>query len=205
MKRSSCIAAALAAVSGWSLLPGPAIAQDRPTRVVVVHLERVFNEYFKTRRADAQLKAQAEEFGRERQTLIEELEQAQQAFTALREESQNPALTEEARALRRGEAEDRLLEIREQESRIRQFEELRSKQLEDQSRRMRRGLVEEIRDAIQSYARNQGYDLVLDASGNSLNGVELILYADARVDITSAVIEQLNRGAPEAPPERADP
>lgn len=85
--------------------------------------------------------------------------------------------------------------IREQESKIKRFDELRSKQLEDQTRRMRRGLVEEIREAIREYSRGQGFDAVIDASGQTLNGIESIIYFDDKLDITARVIEAINKGA----------
>jgi len=172
----------------------PAHAQERGSRIVVVHLERLFNEYYKTKRADAQLRTQAEEFNKERQKLIAEAEAVQKEFTTLRDEAQNPALTEEARNPKREQAEAKLLAIREQETKIKSLEQLRSKQLDDQSRRMRRGLVGEIREAVQSYAKAQAYEMVVDLSGNSMNGVEMVLYADTRLDITNAVLEQINQG-----------
>jgi outer membrane protein len=178
-------------------LPRAALAQERATRIVGIQLERVFNEYYKTRRADAQLKAQAAEFNREREAMKQDLEKVNKEYTALREEAQNPALTEEARATRRTQAEEMILSIREKEGQIRQFEDLRSKQLEDQSRRMRRGLIEEIRESIRAYGREKGYDMIVDLSGNSLNGVEVMLYADNRFDVTSEVLIALNRDAPD--------
>lgn len=188
-------------LAGW-LAAGvcaPALAQDGGARIVGVNLERLFNEYYKTKRADAQLRSQAEEFNKERQTLIAEAEAAQKEFTALRDEAQNPALTEEARAAKRAQAEEKLLAIRNQESKIKQFEELRAKQLEEQSRRMRRGLVEEIREAVRSFAKTRGYDLVLDLSGNSMNGVETVLYASVPMDITREVLEQINLASAAGP------
>lgn len=176
------------ATAAWS--------QERVPRIAIVRLDRVFNEFYKTRLADAQLKAQAEEFNQERQRYVQELQQIQNEYNALREDALNVALNEEVRAQKRALAEEKLLAIREQESRIRRFDELRSKQLEDQTRRMRRNIVEEIREAVREYARAQGLDLVLDASGQTLNGVEAVVYLNDRLDITEPVIAALNRGAP---------
>ena len=91
-------------------------------------------------------------------------------------------------------AEEKLVELREQESTIRRFDESRRKQLEDQGRRMRKRIVEEIQSLIRTYARNEGIYAVLDISGQSLNGIPLVLYADNRVDITDDILEQLNKG-----------
>jgi outer membrane protein len=202
MKR--LVAVGLALICGGFALPS-ARAQEVGSRIVAVNLERLFNEYYKTKRADAQLRSQAEEFNKERQAFIAAAEAAQKEFTTLRDEAQNPVLTEEARTSKRALAEEKLLAIREQETQIKRFEELRSKQLEEQSRRMRRGLVEEIREAVRAYAKAKAYDLVLDLSGNSMNGVELVLYSSVSLDITGAVLTQINEGVAETEKAEAAP
>ncbi len=193
MNRRAWMAGAAAVLMGLATFA--ARGQDRRTQIAFISMDRAFSEYYKTKLADTQLKTQAEEFNQERQKMVADIQTMQETFNTLREESQNNALSEEVRALKRNEAEEKLLEIKEQEGKIRRFDELRAKQLEDQSRRMRRGLVEEIREAIRTYARAQGFDAVLDHSGQSLNGVNVVLYADTRVDITDAIVRQLNQTA----------
>jgi outer membrane protein len=186
------MSAALAAVTASVLTP--ARAQDRRPTVVVVHMDRVFNEYYKTKQADAQLKTQAKEYDDERVKLVSEMEKIDKEFTAIREEAQNPALSEEVRAAKRTLAEEKLMAKREQEAKIRRFMEMRQKQLDDQGRRMRRSLVDEIRGVVRDFARERNIDVVLDSSGGSLNGVELVLYNDPRVDMTDEVIKAVNLG-----------
>lgn len=166
-------------------------AVDRP--VVYVNMERAFSGFYKTKLADEQLKQQAEEFNQERKKLTDELERLQQEFSALREEAQNIALSEDARALKRSAAEEKLIELRDLETRIRRFDESKQKQLEDQTRRMRKRIVDEIRQTITEYAQKNGYGLVLDSSGQSFNGVEVVLYADVRSDITDDILAELNK------------
>jgi outer membrane protein len=187
--------ALLAVAAGWAIAAA-APAQDRETRVVFVHLDRAFNEYYKTKMADAQLKAQAAEFNQERKALVDRLQQAQAEFNALREEAQNPALTDEVRAQKRALGEEKLVAIRESESAVKRFDELRTKQLDDQSRRMRRSIVDDIRETVRSYARLQGLDGVIDSSGQSFNGVETVLFVERRSDITDTIIGILNKGMP---------
>ena len=175
--------------------PG-ARAQDRRLNIAFVNMERVFSEYHKTRLADGQLRAQAEEFNRERQEMVTELQAVQTALQQAREEAQDVALSAEARDRRSAEAEEHLVEIREMEDRLRRFDELRSKQLEDQGRRMRRGLVNEIMEAVQEYARASAIDAVIDSSGQSLSGIEAVLYVDARAEVTDEIVARLNRDAP---------
>ena len=171
-------------------------AQAAETHIVFVNMDRIFNEFFKTRLADTQLKEQAAQVMDERKKLQTDFEKLQAEFNKLRDDAQNTALTEEVRTQRRTAAEEKLVEVRDYEGKIRRFDDTRRKQMEDQSRRMRKRIVDEIRDTIQTYARNQMYSAVLDVSGQTLNGIETVLYTEPRMDITGEIIDVLNRGRP---------
>lgn len=186
--------AAMVACLGLAAAAG---AQERKGILGFINLDRCFNEYYKTRVADAQLKAQAKEFDEELKKLAADGERLQKEFTSLREESQNTALSEEVRAAKRNAAEEKVMAIREQETKIQSFRERRGKQLEEQSRRMRRGLVGEIREVVKTFARDRSLEAVIDSSGASLNGVESVLYVDTRNDITDEIVVLLNKGAPD--------
>jgi outer membrane protein len=178
-------------VVGWLAAPG----WSAELKIAFVDLDKVFTEFNKTKRADLKLKDQAQEFNDERKELIDDYQKLEEAFNAIRDDAQNTALSEEARNKRRDEAEEKLVEMREFKSRIRRFDETRRKQLDDQTKRMRRELVEEITSAITVYARDEGFATVLDSSGQSLNGVPSILYVDNRYDITEKLIDRLNKTA----------
>lgn len=162
--------------------------------VIFVDLDRIFNEFYKTKMADQQLKQQADEFNNERKKLVAEYEKIQKDFNTVRDEAQNTALNDDIRAEKRNLAEEKLVELRDYENRIRRFDDSRRKQLDDQSRRMRKRIVEEIQQIIKDYAKTRGYSAVIDSSGQSLNGVEMILYTDAKIDITETVLGLLNKG-----------
>ena len=165
-------------------------------QTVYINLDKTFNEYYKTKLADQQLKEQAEEFNNERKDLVTAYEEMQKQFNKSREESTNSALSEDARNKLRQGAEEKLNEMRDQEQKIRQFDTRRRKQLEEQGRRMRARIVKEIREELSKYARNQGFAAVHDSSGQSLNGVDVVLYHDeSNVDITNVMIEILNKNA----------
>lgn len=181
----------------WLLVLGLGLAglsYGQEPKTVFVDLDKTFNEFYKTKLADAQLKTQAEEFKAERKKLVDDFKKLQEGFDRLREEAQNTALNEEVRNQKKSEAEEKLVEIREQESKIRRFDESRQKQLDEQSRRMRNRLVEEIQEVVKIYARKENVLAVVDSSANSLNGVPFVIYADAKRDITATVINELNKG-----------
>jgi outer membrane protein len=169
-----------------------ALAADSGS-VKFVDLDKVFNEYYKTKLADAQLKEQAEEFNTERGNLVGSYEAMQKDFNDSRDQSSNPALSEDARNKLRTQAEEKLIEIREQEQKIRNFDNSRRKQLEEQGRRMRKRIVDEIKEKVAEYAKSQNFLSVIDTSGQSLNGVALVLYTDTKADITGDLIAMLNK------------
>lgn len=197
MKRTILCGILLGVVLSWAL---PVAAGAADQRIVFVNLDRAFNEFHKTKMADAQLKEQAEEFNEERSKLVADFEKLQEGFTALRDEAQNTALNEKVRNEKRDQAEDKLVELRDFETRIRRFDESRRKQLDDQSRRMRKRIVDEIIETIKNYARVQGLQAVIDSSAQSMNGVEMVVYLDTRTDITDDILEQLNKGQAEKAP-----
>jgi outer membrane protein len=187
-------------VIAFVLLVGllPALAAEQS--VVFINLDRAFTEFYKTKLADTQLKEQADEFNGERKTLVDEYEKLQKDFGGIRDEAQNTALSDDVRAEKRNLAEEKLVELRDYESRIRRFDDSRRKQLDDQSRRMRKRIVEEIQQIVKEYAQTQGYQTVIDSSGQSLNGVEIILYTDPKIDITDTILGMLNKGKQDEKP-----
>jgi outer membrane protein len=190
---------AVVVVGGWGLLQ----AHAADTRIVFANMDRIFGEFYKTKLADTQLRDQAGQVMDERKKLMGDFEKLQQEFNKLRDDAQNTALNEDVRTQRRTAAEEKLVEVRDFESKIRRFDETRGKQMKDQQQRMRKRIVEEIRETIQAYARNQMYSAVLDTSGLTANGVEAVLYVEPRVDITGELVDVLNRGRPADAAEKA--
>lgn len=166
--------------------------------VVYVDLDKVFEEFYKTKLADGQLKEQADQYREERTKMVDDFKQLQDDFKSARDEAQDTALSEEARNARRSAAEEKLVELRETENKIRRFEESRRRQLDEQTRRVRSKLVDEIKETVTKLARERGYTSVLDASGENLNGVPTVLYFEPKADITVELITLLNKGKADA-------
>lgn len=166
-------------------------AQD--VNIAFVNLDRVFNEYYKTKLADAQLKEQMEEFKAERSGMHDEYLKLQEEFNKLRESSTSMLLSDEERTRITNEAAEKLSAIREMEKKLRSTDDTRRNQIEEQGRRMRKRIVDEIMENIRTYATSRGLDAVIDSSGQSLNGVPMVIFADTRVDITDTIVEYLNK------------
>lgn len=173
-------------------------AQAPVAGVAYVDLDKVFEEFYKTKLADGQLKEQADQYREERTKMVDDFKKLQDDFKAARDEAQDTALSEEARNARRTAAEEKLVELRETENKIRRFEESRRRQLDEQTRRVRSKLVDEIKETISKLARERNYSAVIDASGENLNGVSTVLYYEPKSDITVELINLLNKGKADA-------
>src|SRR5438445_5204152 len=79
------------------------------------------------------------------------------------------------------------------EREITEFRQTRERQLQEQALRMREGIVKEITDVVMDKVKASNLDLVFDKSGNSLNGVPVLMYSRDSVDFTNDVIAVLNK------------
>lgn len=184
------MAAAMTLIGGMA---EPVQAQEaRSPAIVFVDLDSVFTNYHKTKSAEAQLKEQADEIKTERKALIDQFEKVEADYKALRAQAQNTALSEDARNLKRSEAEDKLIEVRDMEGKIRRLEESAQRRIDEQSRRARKRLVDEINGIIREYAVEKGYTAIIDISGESLNGVPTVVFYDQELDITTELISVVN-------------
>ena len=59
--------------------------------------------------------------------------------------------------------------------------------------RMRENIVKEITDVIMERVKTSNYDLVLDKSGPSMNGVNIVLHSKDSFDFTTDIITALNK------------
>jgi outer membrane protein len=158
------------------------------------NLDNVFNEFYKTKLADLQLKDQVGAARVESKKLVAAYEAINEEYKVVRESANNPIHDDEKRDQLRQKAEELLIQIRDQQSKIRRFEESTQKQVKDQGRRMRKRLVDEIINEVKIYAKDKGYTAVIDSSGQSLNGVALVVYVADTSDLTKDIIALLNKG-----------
>lgn len=181
----------IAVILSLNLFPAYVMAQDQVS-FAFINLDSVFTNYNKTKLAEAQLKEQADEIKSERKALIDQLDEVQSQYQSLRSQAQSSALNEDARNQKRTEAEEKLIEVRDMEGKIRRLEESAQRKIDDQSRRARKRLVDEINAVVRDFAANKNYTAIIDVSGESLNGVPTIVYYNPKLDITADIIALIN-------------
>ncbi len=168
------------------------VAGAADLKVAVVDTARVLKEYYKTELAEAHIQRQLDDFSAERDKLMAQHKKLKQEFETLRAESQNKALTEEAREKKKEQAEEKLTGVIEFENTIRDKAANRKKELEGEGRKIQGELAKSIKAAITACSQKGGYTLVLADGGLLGNGLESVLYVDAKMDITDEVLKILN-------------
>ncbi len=176
------------------LFAGSAGAQTG--RMVVVDLNKIFNEYYKTPQASAKLKETADSFNKEHETLMDGYRKLVEEINKLREEQDKPEYSAEIRDQKRKALTDKLADAQKSQREIEEYRRNHQKILEEQTQRMRMTILKEINEIIAKEAKDSGYQFVFDKSGNTLNGVPSIVYSQDSLEITDAILKVLNKNAP---------
>jgi outer membrane protein len=176
-----------------SLLGGTAWGQGR---IGTVDLRKVFDGYWKTKQADAALKDRAADIEKEHKTMLDEWKKSKDEYQGLLVEANNQTLSIEERDKRKKSAEDKFKQIKDSEDAITQYERQARTTLDEQKKRMRDSIVEEIRTTVNGKAKSAGYGLVIDTASESASNTPIVLYANNENDMTEAILSQLNAGAP---------
>jgi Skp family chaperone for outer membrane proteins len=176
-----------------AMLSSSAWAQGR---VATVDLRKVFDGYWKTKKADATLKDRAADMEKEHKGMLDDWKKAKDDYQTLLGDANNQALSPDEREKRKKSAEDKLKQIKETEETIQQYERQARTTLDEQKKRMRDSLVEEIRAALNGMAKSSGYSLVLDTAAESINGTPIVIYSNGENDVTDNLLRQMNATAP---------
>jgi outer membrane protein len=125
----------------------------------------------------------------------------------MNEEIESPALGKEAKEAKSKARDEKVGELNTMQREINEFRQTREKQLQEQSVRMRGGIVDEINKIVEAKVKSENFDIVLDKSGPSLNGVPVVLYSRDAYEFTDEVVKILNKnkGKDEPAPAKAEP
>jgi outer membrane protein len=172
------------------------LAAHAQTKVAVVDLRKLFDEYYKTKLADANLKDEAGDLEKDRKDMVDQLRKGEEEWKKLLDKANDQAISAEERDKTKQEAEKKLLDLRDKEETLKQFERSARAKLAEKHRRKRDTILEEIRAIINSRAKAQGYNLVVDSAAESINSTPIVLFSSSQDDLTEAILSELNASAP---------
>jgi Skp family chaperone for outer membrane proteins len=162
--------------------------------IVFVDAQEAFKRFYKTQLAQDQIRQQADDIKLEREAMEVELKELKEEVEALRSDSRDETLSEAIRRGKRDQLEEKLVELQKNEQEMIEYEKLRIEQLEQQNTRMTKKLFDEIHEAIILYSKEKGFAGVIDRSAQSRAGMQVLLFADPKKDITVEVLTLLNEG-----------
>ena len=169
-------------------------------KVGIIDLRKVFDDYHKTKTADARLKDQAADLDKERKIMMEQYQKATDDYKAALDGANDQAVSADEREKRKKTAESKLLDIKKLETDIGQFDRQARTTLEEEQRKLRDRILAEIRGIINTKAKAAGYTLVVDSAAETLNKTPVVMYTNGENDLTTAVLAELNANAPAASP-----
>ena len=173
-------------------------ASAQQGKVGIIDLRKVFDDYHKTKTADARLKDQAADLDKERKIMMEQYQKATDDYKGALDGANDQAVSADEREKRKKTAESKLLDIKKLETDIGQFDRQARTTLEEEQRKLRDRILAEIRGIINTKAKAAGYTLVVDSAAETLNKTPVVMYTNGENDLTAAVLADLNANVPAA-------
>ena len=171
-------------------------SQAETNKIGIIDMQRVWNKYWKTKQAQAQVDEQTADFEKRKKTMLEDYQKANRDYNKLSESAKDQAVSSDERDRRKTAMEKKLLEIKEIEQDANLFQRTTDEQLKMQARRMTENILRDIRELVEAKAKAGGYTLVIDVAAKSAVGTPIVLYNNGQNDMTQDVLSQLNSTAP---------
>lgn len=171
--------------------------------MAVVSRQRLYMEYFRTKRAQKKLVERLQLYRREYKDQRVEIEAFEKVVKSAKSDALDPDFTVAERDVRRSFAEKKMLELTKMRNDLQERTQARNKELNNQAGRMRERIMNKLDREIAEYAERKGLLLVFDRGDESANQLSALVYVAPVLDITDPILELLNAGAP-APGEEDD-
>jgi outer membrane protein len=174
-------------------------AQSAP-KILVVDIGKVFENHYEKKEKEAEILGFKEKAQEDMQRMIKEGNDLVDEYKDLLDQSKNPALTPEARAKADDDSKKKLDEINNKKNEANSFQQTVERQLQERIQNIRSVLLDSISKTAADVAQRHGATLLLDKSGVSIYGANVVIYSDPAYDITDEVIREVNKDRPLTPP-----
>ncbi|MEY4387186.1 MAG: hypothetical protein RLY20_2469 [Verrucomicrobiota bacterium] len=171
----------------------PVLAQSK---IGTVDLNRLFEEYWKTKQARTALNEQGAQYEKEIKGMVDQFKKDEEEYKSIQAAATDSAMSDAEREKKKSEAEKKLASLRDQDETIKKYQNQAQTRIADQRRRVRDNILGEIRKVVTAIARSGSYSLVLDVAGETVNNTPVVLFSTGENDITQSVLDQLNSSAP---------
>lgn len=162
-------------------------------KIAVVDMQKIFSGYDKTKALELKINEQVKVYQEYAAKLLQEYRTIESECKRLRDDSINLTFSEAERESRKRSFISKSEELKRKEQEINEYNRSRQKLLKEQFDKKRAEVIAEIRQVISNKCMLEGWTMALDKSGITLNDLPIVLYNESSVDITKAVLDDLNR------------
>ena len=176
-------------------------------KIMVVDIAKVYESHYKTAEQNALLQADQKKASEELQRRAKEIDGVVAELKDMEEQLQNPVTTDEAKKKIQEEGSKKLQDLQGKQREAQGMQANLQRLFQERIGQFRALLLDEISKVAADVAKKKGATFLVDKSGPSVIGVPVFLYADTSVEITDAVIAEINASKPAssaAPAKAAD-
>ncbi len=185
----------LVAIAALAALAVGASAQPA-VKVAVVDMAKLYDTHYKTVEQNAKIQSddqkaqeEVEKMNKEGNSLVEE-------YKALNDQSNNPALSAEAKTKAQEAAQKKLEQIQNKQREVQTFIQNTRNTLGQRLNTFRALMLEEISKVAADVAKRKGVTVLLDKAGPTAIGISNVIYTDAAYEITEEVLKEVNKDRP---------
>lgn len=184
---------------GTASLPSPTLSPAiMVARVGVVDMNRVFQEYYKTRQLERKLNEDRSRAKKEMDMRTEKYRGLSGRLAEIDKVLKDRLVNEQLKQQKAREGQSLMEEANRMAREIQEFASRRERQLQDAADRLKRELVKEIAAQARETSKRGHFDFVFDRSGLAISGTPLLPVSREAADLSAEVIADLNRHAPAA-------
>ena len=185
--------------AGLSLQAQPAV------KLLVVDMNKVLENYYKSEDMSAKLNADAQKVQEQFNDYKKQIDAIGEEAKGLIEQSRNTILTPENRTKAEQDAQKKLQEYQQRQGEAQNYAATNQRNLQQRVKNFRDIVFEEITKVVKDIAKARGATLVLDKAGITASGIAGVVYADGAYDITDDVLKEVNKDRPAPAPAAAAP
>jgi outer membrane protein len=166
------------------------LAAAKSLRFGVIDMDRAFKLWPETKSAEAEVNDAKEAARKEYDARAEQYKKDLAEINSLNQQLDSPSLGADAKSAKAKERDAKIASIKVSEKKNSEFKTAREKQLEEQARKMREGIVAKITAALKATASEEHFNLVFDSSGLSANYVPVTVLVRGIPDLTEKVLKR---------------
>jgi outer membrane protein len=165
-------------------------------KILVVDMAKLYDTHYKTVEQNAKIQAddqkaqeEVEKMNKEGNALVEE-------YKGLNDQSNNPALSTEAKAKAQETAQKKLEAIQGKQREVQTFIQNTRNSLSQRLNNFRSIMLEDISKSATEIAKRKGATMLMDKAGPTGIGISNLIFADPSYDITDEVMKEINKDRP---------